>query len=219
MNTNFTRAYNKAYMNKAQNTDSNVLTNSNKKVKAYLFSLPPVQSCLNHKSCASTCYAVKSYRQYPSCKALWDYNYTLARTNLKELYRRLDNELSKIDKSKGSIKTIRIHQSGDFISDAYIDIWYNLAIKYPNLTFYGYTKVDKLLNVDKLNTLHNVNIIKSVLNGKRNYGSVSYVKKLVKDEGAVICDATYGEDKDTVKCGVTCNKCMVPGTKVVFVQH
>ena len=187
------------------------LTNGNKKVEALLFSLPPITSCLNHKSCASTCYAVKSYKQYPSVRNLWDSNLDLVNSNLWGLY---DDLVAQLSTTKKVI--VRIHQSGDFLTQSYLNMWAKIAKMFKHITFYGYTKVDNILDFSPLDSLGNVNIIRSMINGKRNYGSTSYVTKLASEEGAVICPATAGED---VRCGETCFKCMDKGTKVVFVQH
>lgn len=189
------------------------LTNNNKKVKALLFSMPPVESCLNHKSCASTCYAIKAYRQYPPTKALWDNNLDLAKNDLESLHRDLMQQLKHTRQ-----KTVRIHQSGDFISQDYINVWAMVASSYPNISFYGYTKVDHILDLSILDMLPNVNIIRSMINGKRNYGSLNYVTKLSQDTGAIICPATM-KGGDDIKCGLHCFECMDPKTKVVFVQH
>lgn len=187
------------------------LTNGNKKVNALLFSLPPIQSCMNHSTCAATCYAVKSYRQYPSVRALWDSNLQLARDNLWELY---DSIKAQLLKTKQTI--VRIHQSGDFISQAYLDMWCVIAREFPDITFYGYTKVDKLLDFSRFDSLGNTNMIRSMIDGNRNYGDLDYISSLATKYNAELCPATMGED---VKCGTSCFKCMVPNTKVVFLQH
>lgn len=190
------------------------MTKGNVKVKALLFSLPPVQACLNHKSCASTCYAVKSYRQYPSVRNLWNDNMLLATTNLWSLY---DDLRTQLKTTKQNI--VRIHQSGDFISQAYVDMWATIATEFPNVLFYAYTKVDHLFDFSRFEALPNTNLITSMINGQRNYGSLSYVTKLASDTGAIVCPATHGENKDSVKCGLTCFHCMTKGAKVTFVQH
>jgi hypothetical protein len=115
---------------------------------------------------------------------------------------------------------VRIHQSGDFISQAYIDMWCKLALEFSNIKFYAYTKVNTIFNFDSFNNLPNTNLIDSMLDGKyRNYGNISYVNRMVAKTGAFICPATYGDNKDTIKCGVQCSACIAKGTKVIFVQH
>ena len=212
----FAGAYKLAYDKKVIGGD--LMTNSNQKVKAWLFSLPPVKSCLNSKSCENDCYALKAYKQYPSAKALWDYNFYLVQNDLDLLFERLDKQLAKIAKSK--LKVVRIHQSGDFYSQEYIDVWRRLAKKYSGIQFYGYTKVNEILDLTQFEKLDNVSIVKSLVAGKyRNYGSVAYVERMSPKHNAVICPATYGENKKEIKCNLHCNACTKKNTNVFFVQH
>lgn len=212
----FESAYNEAYAKKSVGGD--LMTNSNQKVKAWLFSLPPVKSCLNSKSCEKDCYAKKAYQQYPSAKALWDYNFDLVQNNLGELYDRLDKQLAKISKSK--MRVVRIHQSGDFYSQEYVAVWQRLAKKYSGVTFYGYTKVDSILDLTEFEALDNVSIVKSLVAGKyRNYGTINYVERMSVKHDAIVCPATYGENKKEIKCNLHCNACTKKDTNVFFVQH
>lgn len=212
----FADAYAAAYDKKVLGGD--LLTNSNQKVKAWLFSLPPVKSCLNSGSCEKDCYALKAYKQYPSAAALWDFNFHLVKNNLTELYNRLDKQLAKIAKSK--MRVVRIHQSGDFYSAEYVEVWHKLAAKYPMISFYGYTKVDSILDLTKFESLDNVAIVKSLVAGKyRNYGTINYVNRMAAKHDAIVCPATYGENKAEVKCNLHCNACTKKDTNVFFVQH
>lgn len=212
----FADAYAAAYNKKVLGGD--LLTNSNQKVKAWLFSLPPVKSCLNSGSCEKDCYALKAYKQYPSAAALWDFNFHLVKNNLTELYNRLDKQLAKIAKSK--MRVVRIHQSGDFYSAEYVEVWHKLAAKYPMISFYGYTKVDSILDLAKFESLDNVAIVKSLVAGKyRNYGTINYVNRMAAKHDAIVCPATYGENKAEVKCNLHCNACTKKDTNVFFVQH
>ena len=212
----FAEVYAAAYSKKELGGD--LMTNSNQKVKAWLFSLPPVKSCLNSGSCEKDCYALKAYKQYPSAAALWDYNFHLVKNNLSELYNRLDKQLAKIAKSK--MRVVRIHQSGDFYSQEYVELWERLAAKYPEIKFYGYTKVDSILDLTSFESLANVAVVKSLVDGKyRNYGTVNYVQRMSVKHNAVVCPATYGENKAEIKCGKQCSACINKGTSVFFVQH
>lgn len=212
----FADAYKVAYDKKVVGGD--LMTNSNQKVKAWLFSLPPVKSCLNSKSCENDCYALKAYKQYPSAMALWDFNFHLVQNDLEQLYKRLDEQLAKIAKSK--MRVVRIHQSGDFYSQEYIELWCKLAKKYTGIKFYGYTKVNNILDLTQLEKLDNVSIVKSLVADKyRNYGTVDYVQRMAPKHNAVICPATYGENKKEIKCNLHCNACTKKDTNVFFVQH
>lgn len=209
------------------------LTDGNIKVKAFMFSLPPVKSCLNNKSCKDACYAKKAYNQYPSAKNLWDDNFSLVKHDLDALYLDLLVQLHDISKKAAHKRVIRIHQSGDFYNQAYINMWADLAEQFPTILFYGYTKVDKLLDLTYIRSLNNVNIISSTVkvNGveRANFGSEKYIEYLRDDHGFNICPATYGENKDNTKCGITskhsdkagvtmCDYCM-KCDKVAFLEH
>lgn len=214
----FNEAYQKAYT--AKTIGGDLLTDSNVKVKAYLFSLPPIKSCLNCDSCKTDCYATKAYNQYPSAKALWDFNFHLVQNDLPELSRRLRLQLDRIAKGKNTKKVVRIHQSGDFYTQAYLDMWSDIARSYPMIKFYGYTKVDKILDFSAFESLPNVAIVRSLIDGKyRNYGTVNYVERMKHKVFAIVCPATHGENKAEIKCGVQCSACINKGTKVLFVQH
>jgi hypothetical protein len=215
----------------------NRLTDGNIKVKAYLFSMPPIQSCLNHKSCFKSCYATKSYTQYPNVKKLWNDNFNLAQNELNHLYSDLKNQCLKISTQKKHKRVIRIHQSGDFISVEYINLWAKLANEFSNILFYSYTKV---LNhskpfykaISELNTLKNVNIISSLIGNtqKKNYGSKKYALRVAKDTGAKLCPVNSDNDNQNIHCGLErdkrynktnatyCDHC-IKQSKVVFIQH
>ncbi len=197
----------------------NRLTNGNKKVKAWLFSLPPISSCLNSKQCAKKCYATKAYRMYPTARALWDMNFEDALYDLPKLEKDLETQLTGIVK-KSKNPVVRIHQSGDFISADYIKMWTRLADKFKTVVFYGYTKVDKIFEeeIKELDALPNVNIIPSFLKGGHlNFGSRSYVLNMYLSKDAFICPATYYTDR-TTRCGVECDYCFTQ-KNVVFVEH
>lgn len=191
------------------------LTNKNKKVKAWLFSLPPIKSCLNSSNCQSTCYAAKAYRQYKRTRELWDNNFDMARYNIFRLYDELVEQLRKIENSK--MKVVRIHQSGDFFSQDYINMWCTIAREFPSIQFYGYTKVSHMLDIKTLNNFDNVNIIDSMIDNKLNYGSLSYVEGLNKEYGTFICPASR-KDLGDIMCGRECSYCFTKDN-VAFIQH
>lgn len=213
------------------------MVDSNIKVKAWLFSMPPIESCLNNASCKSSCYAIKAYRQYPNVKALWGDNLDKAKNNLDQLYNDLDTQCQSISKQKKHKRVIRIHQSGDFISTEYINLWYKLALKYTNILFYGYTKVlkhnnDFNVSINKLHGLKNANIISSLIGdtNRKNYGSMEYCKKVSEKTGAVICPVNSENENQNIHCGLAratkynkkgatfCDHCM-KNSNIVFVQH
>lgn len=223
INNNLTAPY------KARMTDGNI------KVDAYLFSLPPIKSCLNCDSCKSSCYALKAYKQYPNVQNLWDKNFN---NDLISLYNDLNTQLKTISKQAEHKRVVRIHQSGDFYSLEYIMLWARLANKFKNILFYGYTKVldhSKYFNkaINQLKAFDNVNIIESFIpNTKRkNFGSYEYAQRMSKKYDLKVCPVNKHNPKmDMIKCGLNrdtkynkkgneyCDHCL-KNDNVCFVQH
>ena len=189
-----------------------ILQNGNAKLKNMLvYSHTPIKGCLDCSSCASTCYAVKSYRQYPNVKTAWDRNLDLVKNDLTTFKINIVKQLKHTRQ-----KTVRIHSSGDFISQDYVDAWAEIAEAYPNINFYTYTKSMDRFNFKTILKLPNVNIINSILpNGNKNYGSLEYCEEAKNNFNSFICPATTNKN---VKCGQECSYC-VTDNNVVFVEH
>ena len=189
------------------------LTRGNKKLDKSVvgWSLPPIKSCLNCASCQKTCYAMKAYRLYPNCKKSWDRNLDIAITGaFKDL---IIKQLSTIKK----VSTVRIHVSGDFISQDYINNWCEIIKTYPNLQFYTYTKVMHLFDFTALKSLLNMNLINSIADdGKINFGDENRVNELLA-MGYKVCPATKTKHND-IKCGKNCTLCHTYN-KVCFYIH
>jgi hypothetical protein len=108
----------------------------NKKLKNIAsFSLPPVQSCLNHKHCALKCYAQKAYKAYPNVKKAYNRNYQIVKNDLDDFKSQMMEFLDSYEK-----QYFRIHVSGDFFSQEYLDTWLEICAKYPNIRFLAFTK-------------------------------------------------------------------------------
>lgn len=99
------------------------------------FSLPPIESCIFHKYCADKCYAKKAYKAYTNTKNAYNRNYRIAKNNLEDLKNQLVEELRSYKHSY-----FRIHVSGDFYSQAYLDAWKEICKEFPNINFMAYTK-------------------------------------------------------------------------------
>lgn len=188
-----------------------ILKKGNSKLKNMLvYSHSPVKGCQDCSECASTCYALKSYRQYPSVKTAWDRNLDTVKNDLRLFKAKITVQLLRAKE-----KTVRIHASGDFISQEYIEAWAEIAEAFPEVNFYAYTKSLQRFDYSSLTSLSNVNIIDSYIDGKLNYGDAEHIADLVNNHGAFLCPATV--DK-SVKCGESCNYC-VTENRVCFNQH
>ena len=61
------------------------------------------------------------------------------------------SDLDKIESELSNPKSwfenvVRIHSSGDFINQNYLNMWCNIAKKFPHFKFYAYTKVNNILD-------------------------------------------------------------------------
>jgi hypothetical protein len=188
-----------------------ILSKGNKKIaKSILcFSLPPVVTCLNHAQCKRSCYARFPYAYYPYTKAAWDRNLELVNNGTFK-----DLVIAQLKTSK-TCKFVRIHVSGDFFNQDYIDAWIEIAKTFPGITFYGYSKVFDILDLTGLIALDNVNIINSIaFDGGVNFGKVDRLNTL-KENGYRSCPAIKNKN---IHCGLNCFICMKI-EKVCFLQH
>ncbi len=193
------------------------MTKGNTKLAGALtFSLPPIKSCLNCSSCKHTCYARKAYKAYPSCKNAWDLNFELAKNHLDLLETLLTAQIQEeYDKRPAQNPlVVRIHVSGDFFSQEYLDMWARIADRFPMVYFWGYTKVRDMFSFVRVPW--NMNIINSFIAGDMlNYGPEEYVDQLCEQYGAFKCPATTN---GPILCMRDCKYCLT-GTSPVFVQH
>ena len=117
------------------------------------FSLPPVKSCPNCSFCFQTltnsqgkkikleCYAMKAYKSKvrQNVRKAWDKNFNIAQENLEKFYDDM------VEFLKHTRKTIfRIHVSGDFFSQAYLEKWFEIIRLFPNIRFLTFTKAFSL---------------------------------------------------------------------------
>ena len=199
-----------AYVNKRRNNWMNVMQQGNLKLPKFVstFNLPAGEGfCINCSSCHDTCYAMQKQIQFSKIKAFRMLNYHLAGTR-KDILRYLITKYIEVFKPK----IVRIHESGDFISQKYINMWFKIMTDFPDVKFYGYTKTKHLFDFTELTFLHNCNIIDSFLGYEKliNYGTIEYCNELVKEHRAFICP--------TEGCMETCTYCL-NGLHPCFVIH
>ncbi len=101
-----------------------------------IFNIPAIQTCpFRTPLCEKACYALKAERLYPNVLPAREHNLAIIR---KGQFKPLMLEAIKTNYKK--IKTIRIHESGDFFSQSYLDDWFAIAREFPEFIFYAYTK-------------------------------------------------------------------------------
>lgn len=185
------------------------ISNGNKKIEkttTNVFSLPTSVCFGSGKQCKG-CYARKAEYLYPVVLPCRERNYI---ETLKEEFP--DMMINTLRTQKRKI--VRIHESGDFYSQEYVNKWYAIAKALPDIIFYGYSKKFNTLNLKKLNKLQNVNIINSLADEIINFGDMDHCKALEK-KGFLLCPC---EIDKSVKCMKNCFACLTV-KKVCFLKH
>jgi hypothetical protein len=91
-------------------------------------------TCPGALACRAVCYAKQGGYLFPLAKASRQHN--LAFTQSENFVSGIIEDLKRMRK----VNTIRIHDSGDFYSQGYLNKWADIARALPHLTFYAYTK-------------------------------------------------------------------------------
>lgn len=116
---------------------TNFRLRSNSKLRKsgiHQFSLPAGFTCPMAGACAKFCYAKKGCYCFKQPKAFHQSNYELS------LAEGFTNVINAEIKRRRSIKAIRIHDSGDFYSQEYLNKWVAVMKANPSIKFYTYTK-------------------------------------------------------------------------------
>lgn len=172
----------------------------------HMFNIPA-----SHEVCGRTCkgcYAIKEQVRFPA---------TVMGARLKRLELakhpsfdiQISEELARLRKKP---KFFRIHASGEFFSQDYVDAWQRIAQANPTIVFYAYTKRKSEFNFEAITDLANFVLIDSLHFGKLNYGPLDKAP-----EGAFVCPSYLGET-----CGESCTYCMTKPAQangVYFKQH
>ena len=133
--------------------------------KVFNFGIPAYKSasgkltCPMALECVKFCYAKKGAYIWSNVKPAFEKRYELTKTD--EFIEKMNAEI----KSKKA-DFVRIHDSGDYYSKAYLDKWLKIAIHNPNVKFYSYTNMVEMFK----NTIlpNNFDVIYSN-SGKQKY--------------------------------------------------
>ena len=114
--------------------------------RVFNFGIPAYKSvtgkttCPFADECIKFCYARKGTFKWPTVVNAYEYRYELSKTDKFIPHVNAEIILKSPD-------YIRIHDSGDYYSRAYLDKWLAIAIHNPQVRFYSYTNsVDMLKN-------------------------------------------------------------------------
>ena len=190
-----------------------LLKYENGKLKQQLiFSIPANMEICN-RACPG-CYAMKFQRLYPSVLPYRERRY---QASMQDDF--VAAIISEIQACKKPLTAVRIHESGEWYSQEYIDKWEAIATALPHVTFYAFSKRLADFDFSTISKLNNVIIINSMKHGLLNYGKLPFLNTHPTTN---ICPATQKATKDITICGVTCTLCMTKSAQsdgVLFVQH
>jgi hypothetical protein len=155
------------------------------------------------------CYAIKEQVRFPSVlQARVDRH---AASLAEDFSVRVIKELGAL---RVAPKYFRIHASGDFYSQDYVNKWIKVIKAFPSITFYAYTKRAAHFDFTTLKRLSNMGLIDSLQYGRLNYGPLEKAP-----QGAFVCPDHLPE----TRCGDTCTYCMTKGkadvTGIFFKKH
>jgi hypothetical protein len=167
------------------------------------------------RECAG-CYALKEQKRWKTVEVGRDKRYQLSKEDSF-----VDMAVEELKKS--SPKFVRVHSSGEFYSQEYVDKWVEIAKRLPNLVFYTYTKRKGDFDFSELESLSNFVLHNSYVyaDGKKytNFGNTEYIEKLADSTGGFICP--LAKDR-TGMCGDSCTWCMEKqnqNTPILFEMH
>ena len=94
----------------------------------------PHNTCPGALACRAVCYAKQGAYNWKATKAA---RQRALDATLTESF--VDDAINDIKKMRG-VGVVRIHDSGDYFSQAYLDKWLAIARAFPSIIFYSYTK-------------------------------------------------------------------------------
>lgn len=127
-------------------SNGNLKLQPNSNVKYIVFNLLAVVTCpFRTAHCEGACYALKAERNYLDCRPCRERNLDATKTagfvpNMIEL---IEETTRRPSYKNGKKIVIRIHESGDFYSQAYFNKWLKIAEHFQDnkkLVFVAYTK-------------------------------------------------------------------------------
>jgi len=190
---------------------SKLIQFGNAKLNFPYFNLPATYEVCKRK--CHGCYAAAEEHRWPSVAKARQKRYEAALQ--PDFVSKIKAELSAV---KIQPSTFRVHASGEFFSQQYVDDWYRVASSFPAITFYAYTKRKRHFDFTQLMLLPNFILIDSLQFNKLNYSAIDKVPS-----NTFLCPHQRGVD---IECGGTgangCRYCMTKAAQISsvwFVQH
>lgn len=126
--------------------NSKIKKSGSNDVAVYNFGIPAFQSktgertCPMAGACASGCYAKSGAYLFSNVAAKFESRFEATKSNDFDVLIQSDLDLIKSKNRANKKIFIRIHDSGDFYSESYLEKWLDIIQANPELSFYAYTK-------------------------------------------------------------------------------
>jgi len=195
----------------------------------------PDFSCPGATEACKDCYATKNRHYFKNVMSAHYLNFVTMQEAMKDddLYNNIVNDLYNKIKNK---KIFRIHESGDFFSQGYINLWDNVIKECSETKFWTFTRS---FNFDYSHILKNENfkLLASVddYNKKEGleftekyniligFGPVEFkpdkISDLIEDHKSSICPLTLKDHNySKLRCSI-CGHCQNGKGNVVFIKH
>ena len=181
------------------------------------FNLPPIQACSPDacKTCGHDCYAMKSWRQYPSVRGAYSENLELVKTHLHEL----EDTLNWFFDSPSAPRFFRIHTSGDLISLEYSLMWYRVILTHPQTKFLIFSKYWDNIRVVKFYELPNCKLYLSDWPGLVIPADLLELYPVAYMDDGTRDPATFGNYLDCPGDCSNCFGCWLAAGNVKFKKH
>ena len=164
--------------------------------------------------CASKCYAKKGNHTWPAVQNLLARNWKLLK-HLEETDQHDAAVKAILEMIPQNLELFRIHESGDFFSQWYVDVWADAIAVRPNTKFWFYTRsftldfsgMGSLANVtcwassDSANAEEATAFVQNHSFFRYAYGPI--LKNEEKPAGSFFCPATVGK----LETAGACEKC------------
>jgi len=172
-----------------------------------IFNLPPVSTCTPTAWCKERCYALRGKHGLPNVKKG-------SATRLKWSKRK--DFVTRAIKDIGKAEYVRIHASGDFYSEVYVQKWIDIALACPGTLFLAFTKRSDLAGPLKvLSKLPNVKVRQSL--------DKSFTKPTMGLRFAAVDNFKTPRRKNIINCAGGCPdcgyKCWRENMDVVLPEH
>jgi len=189
-----------------------LLKNGNSKLgpKVLTWSLPPITTCRPSTWCIKNCYAQKGTFRFKNVKEALDRNLIASKQEDFE-----EKVIGQINRAQ--TRFVRIHVSGDFYSEEYIDKWINIVQACKQSIFLFYTRrSDFITKIEELSKEPNVAAFES-LDETMNQRLMSFIPF------ATVEDSAFDSLADR-KCDMGCAECNYKcwtnvGKSVMFKKH